>query len=184
MLVYEKAGSLTNFEVKELLKSQQAARAAEEAALPLPGARRGQAGSGTAWSSQQAAAGVSEQVLTYLDRACPSQSRAQIAAFQREARPLIERARLTRMECLALVNTPPCSVVEVHLIVEECEERLSPEDVKALVELCKRLLLLPQQPALGVGKAAAAEPTAFEGSAFEPADDPYAPVNAFTGMAT
>ena len=48
--------------------------------------------------------------------------------------------KLTRMETLALVNTPPCSIVEIHLLVEECEERLSPDDVRELLQLCQRTL--------------------------------------------
>ena len=130
-------GVLTNFEVAELLAEQQRAREEQEKALPLPGARRGQAGS-TAWASHQNVATISEQVLEYLDKvACASQTREQIVAFQKAVEPF----KLTRMECLALVNTPPCSVVEIHLLIEECEERLQGDDAKRLLALCQKLLV-------------------------------------------
>ena len=48
---------------------------------------------------------------------------------------------LTRMECVSLVNTPPCSQVEIHLLVEECEERLTPDDVRELLKLCQRTVV-------------------------------------------
>ena len=130
-------GAMTNFEVAQLLTAQQRERDEQEATLPLPGARRGQAGS-TAWSSQQSAVLLSEQVLAYMEKAgCAFQSRETILEFMEAVKPF----KLTRMECLALVNTPPCSIVEIHLLVEECEERLSQEKVKDLLQLCKRTLL-------------------------------------------
>jgi hypothetical protein len=141
---------LTNFEVSELLKKQQRQREEEEAALPLPGARRGQTGA-AAWSSQKVAAELSEQVLVYLGKAtCAGQTREDIAAFMAG----VERFKLTRMECLALVNTPPSSIVEVHLLVEECEERLAAADVRQLLQLCRQYLLTPVEEDEPVGDEA------------------------------
>ena len=136
-VVSKSDGVLTNFEVADLLARQQQQRLDEENALPLPGARRGQSGS-TAWSSQQTLAGVSEQVVGYLEKSpCAGQVRENIVAFQQSA----TQFNLTQMETLALVNTPPCSVVEVHLLVEECEERLKPGDVKELLKLIRHYLV-------------------------------------------
>ena len=124
-------GALTNLEVAELLTAQQRAREEQEAALPLPGARRGQQAGTAAWSSQAAAAGISEQVLGYLEKAaCASQTRENILAFQQAVQPF----KLTQMECLSFVNMPPCSIVEIHLLVEECEERLTSEQTQQLLE--------------------------------------------------
>ena len=112
---HTREGMLTNFEVAALLEAQQLARDEREAALPLPGARRGQVAS-TVWASQQAVTNLSEQVVGYLDKAaCAGQTRESIVAFQQAAK----RFKLTQMETLAMVNTPPSSVVEVHLLVEE-----------------------------------------------------------------
>ena len=150
---------LTNFEVADLLARQQQQRLDEEAALPLPGARRTQAGS-TAWSSQQSLAGISEQVMSYLERSpCAGQSRENILAFQQAITPF----KLTRMEALALVNTPPNSLVEVHLLVEECEERLKGDEIWALLNLCRRLLL----------DAPVDQPVDMEASGMDGADGEY-----------
>ena len=46
---------------------------------------------------------------------------------------------VTRAEALQLINCNPQSVVEIHLVVEECEERLSQEEVRSLLGLCQRL---------------------------------------------
>ena len=76
--------------------------------------------------------------MSYLERSpCAWQSRENILAFQQAITPF----KLTRMEALALVNTPPNSLVEVHLLVEECEERLKGDEIWALLNLCRRLLL-------------------------------------------
>lgn len=128
---------LTNFEVAALLHSQQRARDEEEKALPLPGARRGETAGASAWSATQAVAGLSEQVIAYLEKdGAASQTHEDISAFITAVEPF----DLTRMEVLALVNTPPASIVEVHLLVEECEERLSQEKVRELLALCQRTL--------------------------------------------
>ena len=50
---------------------------------------------------------------------------------------------LTRMETQACINTPPSSIVEVHLLVEECEERLDQDRVRELLVLCHRTLVPP-----------------------------------------
>jgi hypothetical protein len=134
-------GVLTNFEVAQLLTAQQQRRDEEEAALPLPGARRSTAGT-SAWSSQQTVAVLSEQVLTYLEKGgCTSQTHDGISTFLEGVKPF----KLTRTETLALVNTPPSSVVEIHLLVEECEERLTPDDVRELLKLCQRTVAIAKE---------------------------------------
>jgi len=130
-------GALTNFEVLQLLESQADARLAAEQALPLPGARRGTAAT-TSWSSEQSVVTISEQVLGYLRRpeiGCASQSHERIAAFIAAT----VRFKLTSTEVISLVNAQPGSIVEIHLIVEECEERLTPEQVQELLDLCGQI---------------------------------------------
>ena len=75
--------------------------------------------------------------MSYLERSRAGQCRKHILAFQ-----AIIPFKLTRMEALALVNTPPNSLVEVHLLVEECEGWLSGDEIRALLGLCRRLLLV------------------------------------------
>lgn len=52
---------------------------------------------------------------------------------------------LTRAELLQVINLAPCSEVEVHLIVEECEERLTQQQVTQLMEVVAKHLTRPQQ---------------------------------------
>lgn len=42
---------------------------------------------------------------------------------------------LTEAELIQLANHVPTSVVEVHLIVEECAERLTDEQIESIVAL-------------------------------------------------
>ena len=135
-------GVLTNLEVKLLLDQQHSERLREEQALPLPGARRSQSGM-TAWQAHGHAAAISEQVNTYLETtSCVQQTRGSIAAFL-EA---VKQFELTTAEELSLVNAQPRSVVEIHLLVEECEERLSPPDVRRLLALCQTLAVHGHDP--------------------------------------
>ena len=177
-------GVFTNFEVRELLNQQQHERDEAERAMPLPGARRGQSVS-TAWSAHQQGATISEQVLTHLNKTTQAagQSRENIQEFMEAVKPF----KLTRMECLAIVNTPPLSVVEVHLLVEDCEERLQPDDVRSLINLCSKLVNMDRASAvddafspvscLGAGMACASGGTPFSGSgASAPiSPDPHSP---------
>ena len=91
----------------------------------------------SASACREAVAVLSEQVLGYLDKSgCCNQSREALRGFMEAVQPF----ELTHMEMLALANTPPASIVEVHLLVEECEERLSPERVLDLLRICRTLL--------------------------------------------
>ena len=125
-------GVITNSEVLDLLKEQHAKRLQEEQAMPLPGARRG-APAASAWQLRQNAVLISEQVIKYLsDSDAVLQSRESIASFM----TAMERFQLTRAELLSIVNTLPRSNVEVHMLVEECEERLSEQDINTILDLC------------------------------------------------
>lgn len=44
-----------------------------------------------------------------------------------------------------MLNLAPCSEVEVHLIVDECEERLNEEQIGRLLDIVGRHLPRPQQ---------------------------------------
>ena len=55
-------------------------------------------------------------------------------------RELNARFTLVKVEQLQLLNLRPRSPVEVHMIVEDCEERLSEEQVLEVIELSERLL--------------------------------------------
>lgn len=85
---------------------------------------------------------LSAQVLSYLDeRPCAEQSRESILNFVEELQKLSSAGNfeLTGAEILQLVSNQPRSLVEIHLIVEECEERLTQEQVQTLLKLCYTL---------------------------------------------
>lgn len=52
--------------------------------------------------------------------------------------------KLTRAELVQVLNLAPASEVEVHLIVEECEERLQEEQMAAFLQVVGRHLPRPQ----------------------------------------
>ena len=129
----DNVGALSNFELAELLKQQAQERSETESRLPLPGARRGASSNAVTWQAQQE---VAEQILTYLEQTeCMGQTRESIITFT----TAVAKFNLTQAEMISLVNTAPRSRVEVYLIIEECEERLSPDSVAELLQLCNRL---------------------------------------------
>lgn len=131
-IVAESAALLTNFEVAGILGRQAKDRLEVESKLPLPGARRS-TNTTVTWQAQQE---VADQVLAHLAATpCTSQTRESIAAFAKAT----AKFRLTQAEVIALVNSQPESRVEIHLIVEECEERLSHDEVGELLQLCQTL---------------------------------------------
>ena len=88
---------------------------------------------------------ISEQVLGYQrqpETGVAGQTRERVAAFMEAT----GRFELTRAEVLMLVNLQPRTTVEIHLIVEECEERLTAEQTNELLALCAELSE-PQPPA-------------------------------------
>ena len=90
----------------------------------------------TQWRSQQEVRAITRQVIEYLEQGCAAdQSRESIAEFMRAMEPF----GLTQAEVLNLVNTRPRSLVEVHLIVEECEERLTQQQRTELLRRCALL---------------------------------------------
>jgi hypothetical protein len=137
-VVEECCGVLTNYEVLHLLRSQSADRTTEETKAPLTGARR-TGSSQSQYQTQQLAyaAAINEDVVAYLEEACcVCQSPESIAAFMKACEPF----NLKRAEILNLINEQPGTLVEIHLIVEECEERLTQEQVQ---ELLATVALLP-----------------------------------------
>ncbi|XP_028160966.1 DNA-directed RNA polymerase III subunit RPC9-like [Ostrinia furnacalis] len=52
--------------------------------------------------------------------------------------------KLTKTEKLMMVNTPPRTELEIQLIVQESEERLSEEDVRKIISLSNEFLPLSE----------------------------------------
>ena len=53
----------------------------------------------------------------------------------------VESFNLTQLERLMLLNQCPQTDVEIHLLVEESEERLSEEQIQQLLQIIRRVLL-------------------------------------------
>lgn len=58
----------------------------------------------------------------------------------------IDKYKLTKGERLQATNLRPSSAVEVHLIVEDCEERMSADLVEQFLETVDRLPSPPEKP--------------------------------------
>jgi DNA-directed RNA polymerase subunit F len=127
------AGLLTNFEAQALLMRQVQERRRAEKQAPLPGARRALSAS---VRSLQDVEDISEQALNYLCKAASrTETHESISRFIDALAPF----QLTRAEELMLINARPRTLVEIHLIVEECEERLNNEQTQKILELCALL---------------------------------------------
>lgn len=77
------------------------------------------------------------ETLQYLQKSpCSSQTAQQIAAFK-EA---IAEYGLTKAETLQLINLRPKSPVEAYLIIEQCDDRLTRDDLEAIVNIISETL--------------------------------------------
>ena len=90
---------------------------------------------------------LQDQVIDYLQRYPPAtQSRPVLSACLASLHALLARQRvqLTNAELLQLVNLRPLTLVEVHRIVEECEERMGEQDILTLLDTIRAAL--PEGP--------------------------------------
>lgn len=80
---------------------------------------------------------ITFETSKYLEKtACKDQSEEIVAKFL-EA---IKTFKLTKAEKLQLLNQRPTSAVEIQLIVEESEERLSEEQVQQILDIVNETL--------------------------------------------
>ena len=115
-VVNHDAGMLSNYEVYTLLQEAQT----KLSKIKGPNRRL------------QNLATIAYETNKYLSETpCKMQSRRIIEDFLMALGPF----KLTRAEKLQLLNLRPTTAVEVHLIVEECEERLTEEQVDDLIKV-------------------------------------------------
>ncbi|XP_047021403.1 DNA-directed RNA polymerase III subunit RPC9-like isoform X2 [Helicoverpa zea] len=80
---------------------------------------------------------VTYETVHYLqDTDCKKQTAQSIQSFL-EA---MKKFKLTKTEKLMMVNTPPRTELEIQLIVQESEERLSEDEVRQIIELVNEFL--------------------------------------------
>ncbi|XP_071848701.1 DNA-directed RNA polymerase III subunit RPC9-like isoform X2 [Apostichopus japonicus] len=117
---------LSNYEVLTLLKELQSQN----------GASKGKSG-----KIQQNLATISYETVTYLEKTpCKYQSPEIIQKLLQELAPF----SLTKAEKLQLLNHCPTTAVEIQLMIEESEERLSEEEIDKLLDVIARCL--PGEP--------------------------------------
>lgn len=85
-----------------------------------------------------------DKVISYLSRfSAGVQTDEHITAFLTAAKNLLETANLTQAEILSLINLRPSTLVEIHRVIEECEERLTEEQVEELLQYLQQTLPAP-----------------------------------------
>ena len=120
-VVDDNAGMISNFEVLQLLKDVQSG----EGGYRKPG------------KSQQHLATILYSTLKYLEKTpCKDQTTECINEFMQA----VESFKLTKAEKLQLLNQRPCTAVEIQLIVEESEERLTEEQIEELLSVISKTL--------------------------------------------
>ncbi|KAI8371468.1 HRDC-like protein [Radiomyces spectabilis] len=112
-----RAALLSNYEVLSLLNEQQNIQKAQQLENPnieYPEHLRT----------------IQFELTEYLNNVpCSTQTPAQIKRFL-EA---FQKYDLTRAERLQILNLRPKSAVEIYLLIEECEERFSEEDLEGML---------------------------------------------------
>lgn len=80
---------------------------------------------------------ISYEITQYLENsACAKQSPEIIANLMKALKPF----KLTKAESIQLLNLRPKTAVEIQLIVEESEERLTEEQIYELLDIMKEHL--------------------------------------------
>jgi DNA-directed RNA polymerase subunit F len=113
---------------------------------------------------------IRSEALAYLrEQPCSVQSRDHLQQFMAALSALLQREslKLTIQEIQLLVDLRPDTLVEIHSIIDECEERMSQEQTQALLALVKDYLPTGSA-AENDAAAAAARPLASTAAASPP----------------
>ncbi|KAK3089242.1 hypothetical protein FSP39_002052 [Pinctada imbricata] len=113
--VNDNAAMLSNFEVYSLLSDIQAGRGQKKPS-----------------KHQQHLATITYETVKYLENTpCVNHTEEIVNQFMKDLEPF----KLMRAEKLQIINQCPTSAVEIQLIVEESEERLSEDQIYELLEV-------------------------------------------------
>lgn len=127
-VIDEHAGMISNFEVLEVLKD----------------IKDGVSGHKKPGKNQTNLATILYSTLKYLEKTpCNDQTRENIAQFMSAVEPF----KLTHAEKLQLLNQRPTTAVEIQLIVEESEERLTEDQIEELLDAIIQTLPGEEAPA-------------------------------------
>ncbi|KAG7307409.1 hypothetical protein JYU34_007596 [Plutella xylostella] len=80
---------------------------------------------------------VTYETVRYLQETeCKNQSAAGI----QKCLEALKAFKLTKVEKLMMINSPPRTELDIQLMVEESEERLTEDEVKRIIEIMKECL--------------------------------------------
>jgi len=78
------------------------------------------------------------ETLRYLEETpCAYQTRENIQSFLES----MLRFKLTKTELLTLINNPPTSAVDLQMVIEDLEDRVSEDSYQDIINLSKKYLL-------------------------------------------
>ncbi|XP_064479346.1 DNA-directed RNA polymerase III subunit RPC9-like [Ornithodoros turicata] len=121
-VIKENAALLSNYEVLKLLKEFQSDKKGSKSSKSL-----------------QNLATVSYETVAYLENTpCAQQTDECVESFLKEI--LATSFQLTKAEKLQLINHRPTTFVEIQLLIEESEERLSEDDMQTILDIVQRTL--------------------------------------------
>ncbi|XP_077527819.1 RNA polymerase III subunit I [Haemaphysalis longicornis] len=132
-IIKESSAFLSNYEVLQLLKEVQ-------------GDKKTSKGKSQQSKSVANLATVTYETVAYLEQtACALQTDENVEAFLEQISAL--PFKLTKVEKLQLINHRPTTAVEIQLLIEESEERLSEDDVQTILDVVQRTLPAPVEEA-------------------------------------
>lgn len=81
---------------------------------------------------------ISYETLQFLDStSCCSQTKEKVVSFLKQ----IKNFKLTKTECMMMINNPPSSQLHIQLLIEDSEERLTETDVHNIIQIVSQTLL-------------------------------------------
>ncbi|XP_067140405.1 DNA-directed RNA polymerase III subunit RPC9 [Centruroides vittatus] len=115
-VIKERSAILSNYEVYSLLKTLQEKKHMKH---------------------QKNLATITYETIQYLEQtSCTHQNEEVIGEFLKALQPF----NLTKVEKLQLLNHRPATLVEIQLLIEESEERLTEEQMQEILEVVARFL--------------------------------------------
>lgn len=80
---------------------------------------------------------ITYETIRFLEETpCKTQTKEQIMGFLEAIKPY----KLTKSECLMLLNDPPTTPLHIQLLIEDSEERLTEEEVTQLIAIAQQWL--------------------------------------------
>jgi len=85
---------------------------------------------------------ISYETLRFLEECpCRIQTKANILQFMQAVKPY----KLTKSECLMMVNDPPSSALHIQLQIEDSEERLTEDQVNEVIGIAQQWLVISDE---------------------------------------